>query len=325
VTLDKTLNCASLNIVWNLIGGSRFEYDDAKMIKLIEAVGAFMCIGKDVVGKPLGNIPFLRHVPPYKGKMDKIKSEMKNFKKFIFATIEERKLLAGHIEDKCYIDLFLEQKANPDSVGHFCDDQLAINCMDIFVAGSETTSKTQEFLIALMMHYPDVQAKVHAELDSVAHGRTYIDMNDKDKIPFTEATLNEGWRHVAVAPFGPPRQGHKDVRIGKYMVPKGTLIMYNTHTMHMDTNIWGDPEAFRPERFLVKGKFEPSDRLFPFGIGRRRCLGETLARMENILFFANLMLNYSFKPINGVPPSLEPEAGFTNGPYPYSCIINKRF
>jgi cytochrome P450 len=250
---------------------------------------------------------------------------MYNFKKFIFDTIDERKICAGNIEDKSYIDLYLEQKEKAPSGSIFTEDQLAHACMDLFVAGSETTSKSQEFLIALMMHYPDVQAKVHAELDSVATGRRYIDMNDKDKLPYTEATLSEAWRHVAVAPFGPPRIGHKDVRIGKYLVPKGTFIMYNTHTMHMDPLIWRDPQVFRPERFLVNGKFEPSDRLFPFGIGRRRCLGETLARMENFLFFTNLMLNYTFKPINGKPPSLEPEAGFTNGPFPYSCIINRRF
>jgi len=328
VTLGKTLNCAALNVVWNLIGGSRYEYDDAKMLKLIDAVGAFMCLGRDVVGKPLGNIPILRYMPPYKSKMDKIQYDMQNFKKFIYDTIEERKMIANDlhsIDDKCFIDLFLEEQNKPNHVGHFSDDQLAMNCLDIFVAGSETTSKSQEFLIALMMHYPDVQAKVHAELDSLANGRTYIDMNDKDKLPYTEATMNEAWRQMAVAPFGPPRIGHKDVKIGKYNVPKGTLIMYNTHTMHMDPSIWGDPQAFRPERFIANGKFEPSDRLFPFGIGRRRCLGESLARMEAFLFFSNIMLNYSFKPINGVPPSLEPEAGFTNGPYPYSCNISRRF
>lgn len=323
VTLDKTLNCASLNVIWNLIGGNRFEYDDPKMQKLIAAVGAFMNMGKDVVGKPLGNISFLRYMPPYKSKFDKIQYEMKNFKRFVFETIAERKKVAADTDEKCYIDLYLEEKEK--SGGSFTEEQLAHACMDLFIAGSETTSKSQEFLIALMMHHPDVQAKVHAELDSVANGRKYIDMNDREKIPYTEATLNEAWRHVAVAPFGPPRAGHKDVKIGDYIVPQGTLIMYNTHTMHMDPQIWGDPEVFRPERFIVNGKFESSDRLFPFGIGRRRCLGETLARMENFLFFANLMLNYQFKPINGTPPSLEPDAGFTNGPFPYSCIIKRRF
>merc|ERR1719222_489769 len=175
-----------------------------------------------------------------------------------------------------------------------------------------------------MMHYPDIQTKIQAELDQVANGRTFIDLNDKVNLPYTEATIHEAWRLWPIAPFGPPRTIYKEVQIGNYVVPKNTGIMYNTHTLHMDEKYWGDPLLFRPERLIVDGKFEPNERLLPFGIGRRRCLGENLARMETFLFFTNLMLNFNFKPVNGELPDLGPEAGFTNGPFPYSVHITSR-
>jgi len=92
----------------------------------------------------------------------------------------------------------------------------------------------------------------------------------------------------------------------------------------MDEAYWGDPKTFRPERFTEEGKFKPNERLFPFGIGRRRCLGESLAKMESFLFFANLLLNFSFSCEAENLPSLAPESGFTNGPYPYKCMIERR-
>ena len=102
------------------------------------------------------------------------------------------------------------------------------------------------------------------------------------------------------------------------------LIYPNTYTMHMDMSYWGDPEVFRPERFVVDGRFTPNDRNIPFGVGRRRCLGETLARMENFLIFANLMKSFSFRSGDGSLPSLRPLAGLTNGPQPFSMKIMRK-
>jgi methyl farnesoate epoxidase / farnesoate epoxidase len=150
-------------------------------------------------------------------------------------------------------------------------------------------------------------------------------MEDKPRLPYVEATLNEVWRYCNVAPFGPPRKVRKELEVGKYSIPAGTAIIYNTYSLHMDAEHWGDPQNFRPERFLTeKGTFSPDEMTFPFGIGRRRCLGESLARMENFLFFSNLLLNFRFRQGENPAPTLEPEAGFTNGPYPFLMEITAR-
>jgi len=321
VSLGNIFNCAALNVVWNLIAGRKFDYDDANMAKLIDAVNSFMVIGKDVIGKPLGSMPWLRFVPPFRSKMAKVEKDLEAFRKFIWESIEERKAIKEK-ESSCFIDMFLAA-ASEDTTGLYTEEQLVHLCVDLFLGGSETTSKSQATMIALMVYNPDVQAKIHAELDSVANGRTFIDLNDKANLPYTEAAIFEAWRRWPVVPVGPPRVAYKDVQIGGYTVPAGTAVLYNTHTLHMDHNIFKDPELYRPERLIVNGKFE-NERIMPFGIGRRKCLGESLAKMESFLFFANIMLNYSFKAVNGELPDLGPEAGFTNGPYPYRVHITRR-
>jgi len=289
---------------------------------LLDSTNAFMLMGKDIVGKPLGAIPFLRHLPPFKSKFDSISKSMHHFRDFIRSTIEERRNVVKG-DSECYIDCFLD-KIEEDKTGIFTEQQLVHCCMDLFIAGSETTNKSQEYMIAMMLHHPEVLKKVQEELDAVANGRSLVTLSDKENLAYTEATMNECWRYCNVAAFGPPREADVDVNMKGYTIPKGTQVIYNTYSLHMDEDHWGDPKSFRPERFIENGKYVHNERLFPFGIGRRRCLGETLARMENFLFFANLMLNFSFSKVGPTAPSLEPEPGFTSGPYPYKVHIKQR-
>ena len=152
-------------------------------------------------------------------------------------------------------------------------------------------------------------------------GGELVRMADKDQLPFTEATLNEVWRIANVVPITPPRITTDTLHVGQHEIPESTFIMSNTYTVHMDEAYWGDPQTFRPDRFILKHEFRPDERNIPFGIGKRRCLGENLARMENFLIFSNLMKHFSFQSVNGKLPELSPEVGFTNGPPPFEMLI----
>jgi hypothetical protein len=60
-----------------------------------------------------------------------------------------------------------------------------------------------------MVLHPEVQERVHEELERVAEGRDHVTMEDRARLPYVEATLNEIWRYCNVAPFGPPRRGRR--------------------------------------------------------------------------------------------------------------------
>merc|ERR1719430_155798 len=129
--------------------------------------------------------------------------------------------------------------------------------MDLFAAGSETTSRTLMFALAFMIRHPEVAERVRKELEDVVGTKDLVRMEDKEKLPYTEATLNEVWRISNVVPIPPPRVTNKNLTIGKFEIPDSTLIMSNSYTIHMDQTYWGDPENFRPERFILQEKFKP--------------------------------------------------------------------
>eukprot|EP00092_Neocalanus_flemingeri_P024855 GFUD01026951.1.p1 GENE.GFUD01026951.1~~GFUD01026951.1.p1 ORF type:complete len:495 (-),score=88.71 GFUD01026951.1:186-1670(-) len=318
VNLDKLFNKAALNVVWNLTAGERFEYEDERMHKLHCFLESFMLIGKDIMGKPLGIFPFLRFFPPFRSVFKTCSDGMTQLREFISETIYEHETSIDTNNPRDYIDMFLiAGKENPT----LSMENLVTCCMDLFIAGSETTSKSLMFAVALMIRHPDVEEKIQKEIRSAIGDRDLVRMEDKENLPYTEATLNEVWRISNVVPVTPPRITSAPLKIGKFDIPASTLIMSSTYTIHMDEKYWSDPYSFRPERFLSGEEFRADERNIPFGIGKRRCLGENLARMENFLIFSNLLKNFSFQSVNGKLPDLSPQAGFTNGPPPFESFI----
>ena len=319
VNLDKLFNKAALNIIWHLTAGERFDYEDEKMHMLHLFMESFIRIGKDIIGKPLGIFPFLRFFPPFRRVFNNCSNGMKQLRDFISATISDHEATLDQSNPRDYIDIFLIKGIENPSL--MSNDNLVTCCMDLFVAGSDTTSKSLMFALAFMVWHPEIAARVREEIQGVIGERELVRMADKDQLPFTEATLNEVWRIANVVPITPPRITTDTLYVGQHEIPESTFIMSNTYTVHMDEAYWGDPQTFRPERFLLKDEFRPDERNIPFGIGKRRCLGENLARMENFLIFSNLMKHFSFQSVNGKLPELSPEVGFTNGPPPFEMLI----
>ena len=89
-------------------------------------------------------------------------------------------------------------------------------------------------------------------------------------------------RLSCVDPGSLPHIANDDGYLDGYKIPKGTLIMYNIYKFHMDPDQWEDPEIFNPGRFLDGGKKE---QFVPFGMGKRICMGESLAKNELFIFF----------------------------------------
>ena len=104
------------------------------------------------------------------------------------------------------------------------------------------------------------------------------------------------------------------------------MIFPNLHRITRNPEIFPDPDQFKPERFLNADgtKFVKNDHNIVFSIGKRDCLGKSLALIEFFLFFASLMQNYKFKSvIDEKSLDLEPHVQFTQSPKPFEVIISK--
>lgn len=140
--------------------------------------------------------------------------------------------------------------------------------IDLFVAGTETTSTTIRWAILLLAKNPEVQEKIHKSIvDQVGLG-VLPRLSDRQNLPFLEAAILEIQRVGNLVPI-PTREAIDNVQVGPYEIPSGTAVIFNTYEVHLDPNHFPDPLEFRPERFLTpEGRLTKIDAFMPFGAGR---------------------------------------------------------
>jgi len=135
-------------------------------------------------------------------------------------------------------------------------------------------------------------------------------------------------RVTSIVSTGNPHAVTEDVEFHGYLIPKGTAVYSSLYSTHHDPEVWGDPENFRPERFLSKDgtRAERHESLIPFSIGKRSCLGELLARDQLFLFITSLVQRFNIVPEAGKPkPTLDPKLGqLTLEPHHFSVILKDR-
>jgi 26-hydroxylase len=104
-----------------------------------------------------------------------------------------------------------------------------------------------------------------------------------------------------------------------HFIPKNAQVIPNLYAVHMDPELWEEPEKFNPERFLnSEGEVEKPEFFMPFGVGRRMCLGAVLARHQLFLFFSSLVHTYDLVPAEGCfLPDLVGESAVTTIPGKY--------
>ncbi|XP_062110629.1 geraniol 8-hydroxylase-like [Humulus lupulus] len=169
--------------------------------------------------------------------------------------------------------------------------------LDIFVAGTDTTSSTLEWSMAELLKKPEVMSKAQAELKQVIGKGNQVKESDLTRLPYLQAIIKEIFRLHPPAPLLLPRRAETDVQICSYVVPKGAQVLVNVWTISRDPNTWENPNEFIPERFLesnidVKGRhFE----LTPFGNGRRICPGLPLALRMVHLMLGSLIHSFDWK------------------------------
>lgn len=170
---------------------------------------------------------------------------------------------------RSFIGNYLDEMRSRTRNRSFTEEQLLALCVDLFQAGSETSSNTLGFGLIYVLHNTYVIDKMRKELDFVVGKDRLPTLSDRTQLRYTEAVVCEILRMSTVAPLGIAHRALNTTRLGKFIIPKDTLAMVSLHTLHKDKEYWGDPEVFRPERFMdVDGNLIHHDCLLPFGAGK---------------------------------------------------------
>jgi hypothetical protein len=197
----------------------------------------------------------------------------------IFGLIEERR---GAEEDRDDV-LSMLLGARHEDGSPMSHEELRDELMTLLVAGHETTASSLSWAFEQMARLPEVLERLREETDA-----------GEDEAYLT-ATIQETLRRRPVLPNVEPRLVKVPVEIGDWSYEPGVCLVPNAYLVHHDREIYDDPYAFRPERFLDS---PPGTYTWiPFGGGRRRCIGASFAMLEMKVVLRSVLCGCEVLPV----------------------------
>ncbi|TMS07787.1 Cytochrome P450 2A10 [Larimichthys crocea] len=298
------------NVICCMVFGQRFSYDDKKFLQLLDIMSGVLRFNSGFVGQMYNIFPWImEHLP---GPQHKIFTNIEEVREFIKMKIQEHKDTLDPSSPRDYIDCFLmrmdQEKDIPTTEFHY--ENLISTVLNLFLAGTETTSSTIRYALSVLIKHPDIQ-----------QWRT------GNPSPSQTQSSMKCQRFLDIVPFGLPHFALRDISFRGYTIPKDTVIMPLLHSVLKEEKQWASPLSFNPQHFLDQnGNFKKNPAFLPFAAGKRACVGEALARMELFLFLVTLLRHFTFSHAEGPDGiNLIPEySGFANVPRRYQIIATPR-
>lgn len=323
-----------VNVLWAVTAGTKIGRSDPRIVRLLDLIQqrshAF-----DLSGGLLNQMSWIRHIAPEWSGFNLINRFNTELHAFLMETINRHK--ADYSEEKAaddliyaYIKEMREQQSRNDNT-NFTELQLIMTIVDLFIAGAHSTSNSLDLALMSLALYPKVQTRLHDELK--ANLTATPQYADRDRMPYTEAFLHEVNRFYHVLPVVGLRRAIRQTTLGGYTIPKDTTIMISNRRVHMNAEHWGDPEVFRPERFLDENmRIVNTEQLIPFSQGKRRCLGEQLARNCMFTFLVGILQRFAIELPDATTesgaqyalPDRELLPGILLSPKPYHIVFRER-
>jgi cytochrome P450 len=245
-----------LRAVFGLEVGERLDLLRARLGKMLEFGDKWISL---VPPKPESRMrPILERVGPFapfaraQGEADEL----------IFELIRERRRERAERDD--ILSMLIEAKHEDGSP--MSEQEMRDELLTMLVAGHETTASTLAWALERLPRHPHVMERLREEVDS----------GEEDE--YLTATIQETLRRRPTLPNNAPRLVKQEVEIGGWTYPVDCALVPNAYLIHHDPEIYEDPYAFRPERWL--GVKPGTYTWIPFGGGRRRCLGASFAMVE---------------------------------------------
>ncbi|KAJ5753209.1 hypothetical protein N7520_010126 [Penicillium odoratum] len=272
-------------------------------------------------------IPALRHVPAwfpgagFKRTALEFRKSLEDVARKPYALVQQR------IEDGKYEPSFLSDILKLDGIPSSGSEEELVarwTTASLYGAGADTTvSSVGAFFLAMALN-PEVQHKAQAEIDRVIGSSRLPTAADRKSLPYVDAVVKEVFRWHTVIPMGLPHASTADDMYDGYYIPKGSLLLPNIWGIMHDPELYHDPMAFNPERFLkVNPEMDPHG--FVFGFGRRICPGRILADITVWLSVAKSLAVFQIsKPENGAEVKAEFQPGVISHPVPCKLHITPR-
>jgi len=289
IEVDGAMMKLTLAIVSKTIFGSDVSSDAAQISEALT-----------VLQHTAGNPPLLPSWIPTPRQKRQVEA-LRQLDEVVYRLIAERRADTQTHSD--LLSLLMDARDNDDQ--GMSDKQVRDEAVTIMLAGHETTANALNWTWYLLALHPQVEARLHAELDTVLGGRRPT-LADLKQLPYTDQVVKEAMRLYPPA-YGISRVATEDTRLGEYDVPKGTVLNLYSYGTHRNPAIWPEPERFDPERFSPENEMQIARYAYmPFGGGPRVCIGNSFAMMEARLLLATLAQRYQLRLTPGQVVKPEP-------------------
>ncbi|CAK5284897.1 unnamed protein product, partial [Mycena citricolor] len=250
---------------------------------------------------------------------------------------ETKRMMSAGTASASYSSLHLRTLEDPSSslspnakIAH--EEVVKYTAAAMYVGGADTIVSALGTFVVAMLLYPDVQRAAQQEIDGVwGHGNLPDFGEDaEERMPYLAALIKEvlRWRNVTAVAI--PHQSETEDEYRGYRIPKGSVVIGNTWAILHDEEVYPDPDAFKPERFLLNGKLNKDVRdpeAFIYGYGRRICPGRYMASSSLWLTIGSLLSMFDFVRIEETQEA-EPQYGWFWGlvstPLPFNCTMRPR-
>ncbi|KAG8448802.1 hypothetical protein GDO86_015756 [Hymenochirus boettgeri] len=286
------------NVICSVLFGKRFDYTDQKLQTLLDLIAENLKRVDNIWVQVYNFIPSLMSLLP--GPHHKLTENYQAQLHYVAEIVREHERTLDPSSPRDYIDAFLLKMEQERKKAHteYNVPNLLSCALDIFFAGQESTSSTLSFGLLILMKYTKIKEKVQAEIKNVIGRFRTPCMEDRAKMPYTEAVIHEIMRFIDFLPLGAPHSVTQDTIFRGYTLPKGTFVFPFLHSVLFDSSLYESPHEFNPGHFLNEdGSFKKNDGFMAFSAGKRSCPGESLARMEIFLFLTSILQRFDIQPV----------------------------
>ncbi|KAI8307481.1 Transcriptional activator protein acu-15 [Colletotrichum sp. SAR11_240] len=310
----------SLSLAVTLNWGFRFPSHEDPLFKEIIDVEVNISRFRSVTDNLQDYIPLMRWNPfsagtraalGMRGRRDIYLSKLNNDLK--------EKVANGTYEPCIQANVMLDEEAKLNDV------ELVSISLTMLSAGFETFSTVTTWAIGFLAQHPEIQQKAFDAIKEVYDvNNPLCDANDDQSIPYIRALVRESLRYFTVLRLSLPRATNKDFVFEGKVIPKGTVVFLNSWACNMDTEVWDDPEVFRPERWLEN----PEAPMFTYGMGYRMCAGTLLANRELYLTFMRMLASFKISTTEVIDSSpltgVDDKRNLVLAPKPYTVSFTPR-
>ncbi|KZL67163.1 cytochrome P450 [Colletotrichum tofieldiae] len=282
----------SLSLALTLNWGVRMSSQKDGLFKEITHVEEEISRFRSTTGNLQDYIPLLRLNPinAHSAKAKEVRNRRDVYLTALNRGLDER--MANGTHKPCIqANVILDKDAKLNNV------ELTSISLTMLSGGLDTFTTQVAWFVAMLAQRPDIQEKAVAAIrEFYSEKQPMCDAEDDQQCKYIVALVRESLRYYTVLRLALPRASVRDVPYAQTIIPKGSVIFLNAWACNMDSEVWTDPEVFRPERWLE----QPDAPLFTYGIGYRMCTGSLLANRELYIVYMRLLNSFKIEKYDDV-------------------------